>query len=120
MGKNNRKKGKFQGSPKDFQRFAAMLPPFMENTKEKHKYTGAELIEWGFTDEFDGEQKGQPLNPGATYIYNFPVQVLVNHARRVRKAFLRGGYPELNKYLQGLADKVIAQKQLAELSKETL
>lgn len=74
---------------------AAMLPIVLGWTKEKHRMTGAEVIELGTIKEIEGKKIIEDM----TYIIPFPVQLNYNHKRRLRKAYQKGGFDAIQKYV---------------------
>jgi len=88
-----------------FQFVASTLPRFLDNTIEKHKYTGLELKEMGYV-----LKPGEVLADHLYYTYNYPVQIQMNLPRRIRRAYESGGYPAVNAFVLSLA-KTITFKQ---------
>lgn len=77
---------------------AEMLPVIVSNTHEKHRRTGAQIIE----EDHLFEIGGKPIDPKKTYIMKYPVQLYYNHRRRLRKAFMRSGFTGIKEYVMGI------------------
>lgn len=98
-----------KANAKKFRQLAMIspIPTFVENTIQKHIYTGKQLLEEvGYVPK-----DGEVINPNKTYTFNYPAQVYVNHARRMRRAFTSGGYEAVNKYVQSLATAMESREQ---------
>lgn len=74
---------------------AEMLPVILSNTHEKHKKTGAQIIE----EDNIHEIGGKPIDPEKFYVMKYPVQLYHNHRRRLRKAFMASGYAGVQQYV---------------------
>ncbi len=78
---------------KHLKAYAAVLPPVLNGTCEKHIMTGGELLEMGYV-----EQDGEVIDPKKKYNYNMPVQLASNHYRRLKKAYLKKGVAGIQEY----------------------
>lgn len=85
--------------------YVKKLPIIMEQSKEIHIMTGAEILETG-AHEIDGE----PINLEKKYEYPMPVQIQVNHYRRIKSAWLKDGQPGVQKYLNEVAAAIKAKE----------
>jgi hypothetical protein len=81
---------------KAIKNLAANMPMINEHTNEKHELFGSEILSWGTIKEIDGK----PIDPDKKYLYNFPVMMIQNNRRRMKKAFLKGGEEGIKHYLQ--------------------
>ena len=72
---------------KAIKRLAANVPLINEATNEKHFYKGSEILEWGTITEIDGK----PIDPSKIYQYNYPVLMIQNKQRRLKRAYLKHG-----------------------------
>lgn len=67
---------------KEMREAALELPVLNYSVKEKHEYTGKDLLLTG-TKEVDGE----PINPHQIYIMKVPAYYPINHFRRMKKIY---------------------------------
>lgn len=72
---------------KAIKRLAMNMPAINENSHEKHYMQGKEILEWGTVKEIDG----QPIDPEKFYWFNYPVMMIQNNGRRMKKAYLKHG-----------------------------
>jgi hypothetical protein len=98
-----------KGIKRDLKDLGSKLPIVFYQVKESGRYTGQELILVGL----EKDEKGQALIPDKIYLYEQPVQIAVNHYRRMRKAWEMWGYEGVNKYV----DKINLM-EAAQLGKE--
>lgn len=69
------------------------MPLVMRNTIEKHIMTGRELKANNYPDaeKYADDQK---------VIFNYPVQIYMNHYRAIKDAWYDGGYPAISAYFE--------------------
>jgi len=78
---------------KELRKVASELPIIMRSSKEIHFVKGAELIEQGITtvqnpDWKEGDPevfKELPVDPTKEYVQPIPVQIAMNHHRKLKK-----------------------------------
>jgi len=75
---------------------AANLPAINRSSHEEHHLKGSEILSWGTVREIDGK----PIDPEKTYLYNYPVLMVQNNARRIKRAFLSNGPEGIKSVLQ--------------------
>lgn len=80
---------------KAIKRLAASIPAINESSVEKHEMLGSEILEWGTIKEIDGK----PIDPAKKYIFNYPVLMIQNKERRMKRAFLRNGIAGIKNYM---------------------
>ena len=78
------------------------LPQISENTHEKHLLKGSEILEWGTVKEIDGVA----INPDKEYLYSYPVILIQNNARRLKRAFVKNGINGLKHQLGNITNIV--------------
>lgn len=66
---------------------AANLPLINAQSHEEHWYTGSEILEWDIVKEIDGK----PIDPEKRYLYRYPVLMIQNNQRKMKRAYLRNG-----------------------------
>ena len=66
---------------------SANLPLINVQTHEEHWYTGDEILEWGTVKEIGGK----PIDPVKRYLYRYPVLMIQNNQRKMKRAYLRNG-----------------------------
>lgn len=88
-------------------RYAKILPVIMEDTHEIHKMTGDEMIEMGYV-----EYEGFKIDPKGKYLYKYPVQVAMNHYRRLKRSWLADGVEGLTEYFKLVAAAIEAHKNV--------
>ena len=71
------------------------LPIVMRNCHENHLMQGHEMIKNGET-----EINGEKVEPWKTYVNPFPVQIAVNHKRRLKKLVNKYGNEVIDLYKQ--------------------
>jgi hypothetical protein len=76
---------------KQLRDLAKQMPLVIRNTHEKHIYTKEELDEWGYANAHK--------LPDGTYVYNYPVQIAVNHYRALKKAWKKNGLKGASDYI---------------------
>jgi hypothetical protein len=76
---------------KQLRELAKGMPIVIRNTHEKHIYTKEELDEWGYVD-------AEKL-PDGRYLFNYPVQIAVNHYRALKKAWQKNGFKGASDYI---------------------
>lgn len=84
---------------------AEKMPLVMEWTHEVHMVKGQELIDQGQ----DVTDDGKKIKPERTYLQNMPVQIAINHERRMRKAYKKNGYAGLQEYITKMLSLVKEQ-----------
>jgi len=67
-----------------------------EESHEKHLLKGSEILSWGTVKEIDG----QPINPDQIYLYRYPLFMVQNNARRMKKAFLKHGEKGITHFMK--------------------
>lgn len=77
-----------------------LLEDVLENTERVRTVEGRTLIYEGWKED----QNGKPIHPGTEYTIREPIQVPVNHARRIREVIdkaktLEGMNEDLARYL---------------------
>lgn len=89
--------------------YCRALPVIMESSHEIHVMTGAEITE---LEEALGEieKEGIVLDPEKKYPYSMPVQIAMNHYRRLKRAWLKDGQSGIQKYLNNVA-RVMQQNE---------
>ena len=92
-----------------FDLVASTLPKFLDNTIEKHRYTGLELKEMGYVTK-----PGEVLIDHLRYTYNYPVQMQMNLSRRIRRAYQSGGYEAVNAFINSLAKTITFNQEKEE------
>lgn len=114
-----KKKKQKQQELKEFQQFAAiihvLIGPFMVHSIEKHYYSGFELKEMGLET-----YKDEAIINEHQYIYDYPVQMLMNYARRVRRVFRRNKWDGVNEFLLQLKKKLETTTPEEFIKNETL
>lgn len=71
-----------------------LLKNVIEHTESVRKVMGRTLIYEGVTKDKDGK----PIHPGTQYVYRAPIEVPVNHERRIRHII------ELSKNLEDMQE----------------
>ena len=87
---------------KKFRKLANSMPVVLEHTCEKHVVKGAELASDLNLLNRPAEVEGKPIDPEKEYIKAMPVQIAMNHARRMKKAFQRAGEAGVDRYIAGV------------------
>jgi hypothetical protein len=87
-------------------KIAERLPVVMEHTIEVHLLKGSEILEWGTVNEIDGK----PIDPEKEYRYNMPVQIAVNHYRRLKRAWKKSkNFDAFMAYMKRI-DKLVGEQ----------
>lgn len=81
---------------KAIKNLAANIPLINESTHENHLVLGSEILEWGTITEIDGKL----IDPEKKYMYQFPVNIVQNNRRRMKRAYLKNGEAGIRHYLQ--------------------
>jgi hypothetical protein len=90
---------------KQIEEVAGTLPLVMRNTCEKHIMTGKEMIEdldWTKID-------GKPVLPSERYLVNQPVQIAINHKRKMKKLYQKYDVAGVHGYINAV--KNYAEKE---------
>lgn len=74
---------------------AKNIPMINEASHEQHRMKGSEILEWGTIKEIDGK----PIDPDKEYNFNYPVMMVQNNARRMKRAFVRNGPEGIKNYM---------------------
>lgn len=98
----------------EFRKAGAELPVFINHAIERHKMDGVELKEFSGWTPGTNQFNGETLEDAEKYIYQMPVQIGVNHSRRIKKIYQATRKTQshevamaaVNEYMQGLADKL--------------
>lgn len=80
-------------------RLANNMPLINQSSHEQHLITGAEILEWGTVKEIDGK----PIDPAKKYLWNYPVLMIQNNRRQMKRAFIRNGV----KGIENLLDQTL-------------
>jgi hypothetical protein len=72
---------------KAIKRLAGSMALINEQSHEKHEMLGSEILAFGTISEIDGKA----IVPTEKYIFNYPVLMIQNNARRMKRAFQRDG-----------------------------
>jgi hypothetical protein len=87
--------------------WADKLPIVMYTTHEWHYLKGHEVLdmfESTGADTIEGiDIPKTDIVPDGTYRYPFPVQIAINHYRKLKKAWLKSGSEGVKKYVDNLA-----------------
>ncbi len=86
---------------------AGQLPMVNQETCEKHRLTGAEVLEETEIREFEGK----PIDPKEVYIMPMPVLIAANHYRRLKKAWKRAGRDGVQHYMRRIEKIKIEQEK---------
>jgi hypothetical protein len=92
---------------KEFRRLAGGLPVVMQHTVERHIVTGRELLEQDLK-----EADGAPIDPLKQYIQRLPVDMAVNHKRRMANAYKRHGIAGVKAYIAAVEKEAERQKTI--------
>jgi hypothetical protein len=96
---------------KQLEQIAGTMPLIMMNTCERHYVKGSELIE-----EMRPEIEGKKVDPETLYVDRLPVQMAINHKRRMKKMFKKFKGEGVQGYIDAVRDyqmKQIIQKSKA-------
>jgi len=86
-------------------KFADTFMPFvMRNTVEKHIMTGREL-------KADNYPEAEKYGDDEKVIFNYPVQIYMNHYRAIKDAWYSGGYDAINDYFERVAKGMAKTKE---------
>jgi hypothetical protein len=66
---------------------ANKLPYINDATHEVHRMKGSEILAWGTITHIEGVR----IDPDKIYSVPFPVNIVRNNQRRIKKAFLKHG-----------------------------
>ena len=77
----------------ELRQIAASMPIVMRHTSEKQIMTGEELLQ----DEIY-EVEGEKVDPAKTYVFHAPVQIAINHYRKLKKMYKKHGIPGIKMY----------------------
>lgn len=78
---------------------ASQLPSINSASTERHLMTGEEILMLDTITEIDGK----PINPEQKYLMRFPVLMVNNHYRRLKKAWYDGGRERVQFYMTTVA-----------------
>lgn len=104
---------------KELAKVAAEMPVIFRQSVEKHFVKGSELLEQGITDlpnpranEF-GQPERVPVIAGMTYVQPMPVQIAINHKRKLKNVLKSYGISGVHSYVDAVI-KHQAQKEIEE------
>jgi len=82
------------------------LPAINRSSIERHWYKGSEILEWGTVKEIDGVS----IDPEKDYEYEYPVLMIQNNARRMKRAYQRNGVEGIKSLLNNTL-KIVESNQ---------
>lgn len=74
---------------------ASKLPMVNCETRERHLMLGKEILELETVKEIDGK----PINPEKHYLMIYPVFIISNHYRRLKRAWIKNGREGVQHYI---------------------
>lgn len=87
---------------KQFKTLAAAIPICFEPFIVKDSITGAEIIASGITHT----KSGQKISPKGEYLKAVAKPSMVNHERKIKDAYKKGGINEVSNYIENIAPKI--------------
>jgi hypothetical protein len=87
---------------KVIKKLANNLPLINQVSTEPHLLSGAEILEWGTITEIDGK----PIDPEKKYLHHYPVLMVQNNRRGMKRAFLRNGVEGVKQFLGNISKTV--------------
>lgn len=88
-----------------------VLPTMGTHAIERHYMSGKELKEYSAWTPGTNQFEGKTLDDAMQYLYNLPVQVGVNHARRIKNAFKENGMEGVNQYFEKVHQAMSKKQQ---------
>ncbi len=95
-------------------KLASKLPKISINTHEKYWVSGAEILAWGTITEINGK----PIIETQMYLWEYPVIIVANHYRRLKKRYKAKGIDGVQEYLKWI--NVLAKGKKIEVQMQQL